>query len=313
MPDVVWPTSREVHAEVGKRITRLLDEHSGPVADIGRRTLAHGTGLLSQQPHSLTTVMVPGACLSAGGDWRAAVWPAAAAELMMAAADVFDDVADADPITGPADSPAVLLTAAAGLLSLAFVAVGRVVEDGASARTAVALTDLLGNEFARAANGQALNLLPAQPDGDALAAYHQAAAKSGPLGSLISRLGARTATDNPVVVDLLGEFGRRLGVRSQLLNDMRDAAPGASQLKADVRAGARTVPLIFTKSTGAPAGLSEAQLAAWEDQERRRIAAGGGLAAALALAEAQRLRAIEALDALENMGCDVAGLRELVG
>jgi geranylgeranyl pyrophosphate synthase len=232
---------------------------------------------------------------------------------MMAAADVFDDVADADRTANSDDHPGVLLTAAAGLLSLAVVAVVRVMEDGAAPRTAVALADMLGTEFARAANGQALNLAPDQPGVDALAAYHQAAAKSGPLGALISRLGARTATDDAMIVDLMGEFGRRLGVRSQLLNDMRDAAPGAAQLKADVRAGARTVPLTFTKSTGAPPGLSELQLTAWEQQERERIAASGGLAAAQALAEAERLRASEALDALEGLGCRVAGLRELLG
>ena len=46
----------------------------------------------------------------------------------------------------------------------------------------------------RIANGQALNLVPGTGQGDALSAYGQAAATSGPLGSLIARLGERTAT-----------------------------------------------------------------------------------------------------------------------
>ena len=96
MPDQ-WPTSAEVHLAVGERLARLLDEHGGPVAEVGRRTLSGAHGLFSDRPHSLTTVLVPGACIAAGGTWRAAIWPAAAAELMMAAADLFDDVADADP------------------------------------------------------------------------------------------------------------------------------------------------------------------------------------------------------------------------
>jgi geranylgeranyl pyrophosphate synthase len=175
----------------------------------------------------------------------------------------------------------------------------------------VALADLLGAEFARAANGQAISLQPLLT-ADALTAYRQAAAKSGPLGSLIARLGARTATDDPQIVSLLGQFGRRLAVRSQLLNDARDVAPGATQLKADVRAGARTVPLVFAGSRGAPRGLSESELAAWEEQERARIAAGGGLAAAQALAEAERLGALEALEALERLGCPISGLRQMV-
>jgi geranylgeranyl pyrophosphate synthase len=311
MPDQ-WPTSAEVHLAVRERLSRLLDEHGGPVAEVGRTALGAAHGPLSNQPHSLTTVLVPGACIAAGGSWRVAIWPAAAAELLMAAADVFDDVADADPGTAAGHSPGVLLTAAAGLLSLASVAVVRVVDDGASPRTGVALAHLLGTEFARAANGQAANLAPNQPPVDALSAYLQAAAKSGPLGSLIARLGALTATSDLRIVEMLGEFGRRLAVHSQLVNDARDAAPDAPQHKADVRAGARTVPLAFTGSRGAPAGLSEADLHAWEEAERARIQAAGGLAAARGLAEAERLHALEILDNLAATGRPVAGLRTLI-
>jgi hypothetical protein len=42
------------------------------------------------------------------------------------------------------------------------------------------------------------------------------------------------------------------------------------------------------------------------------VAAGGGLIAAQALAEAERLRAMQALDELELLGRPVAGLRALV-
>jgi geranylgeranyl pyrophosphate synthase len=311
MPDQ-WPTSAEVHLAVGERLARLLDEHGGAVGEVGRRTLSAAHGLFSDEPHSLTTVLVPGACIAAGGSWRAAIWPAAAAELMMAAADLFDDVADADPGAPANDSPGVVLTAAAGLLSLASVAVVRVVNDGATAQTALALTELLGSEFARAANGQATNLVPSHEPIDALTAYWQAAAKSGPLGSLIARLGARTGTDDRRIVDVLGEFGRRLAVHSQLVNDARDAAPDAPHHKADVRAGAYTVPLAFTGSRGAPAGLGQAELGEWEQAERGRIQVAGGLAAALALAEAERLRADSLLDTLEGMGRPVGGLRALI-
>jgi geranylgeranyl pyrophosphate synthase len=308
----VWPSSREVNAAVAGRIALLLDEHGGLVADLARRTMRAGSGVLSEQAHSPVSVLVAGACLSAGGDWRTALWPAAGAECMMAAADLLDDVADAAQESLLAETPGIVLTAAAGILSLASVAIARVVDDGGSPTTAVALAQLFGADFARAANGQATNLQANHTAVDALAAYRQAAAKSGPLGALIARLGARTATDSAELVELLGEFGRRFGVRSQLLNDARDAAPGAARIKADVRAGARTVPLAFANSTGAPDGLRDAELATWEVQERGRVAAGGGLTAAHALAEAERLGAVRALDALDRLGCPVAGLRALI-
>jgi geranylgeranyl pyrophosphate synthase len=308
MPDA-WPKSAEVHAAVAERVSRLLDEQGGLLAEVGRRALSVGSRVLADQQHSVITVLVPGTCLAAGGNWRSAIWPTVGAECMMAAADLFDDVADADP-GRETDNAAVLLTVAAGLLGLAGAAIARVVDDGVSPTTAVALAHLFGTEFAAAANGQAINLQAQRPI-DALTAYRQAAAKSGPLGSLMARLGARTATDDLEIVGLLAQFGRHLGVREQLLNDARDAAPEPHSIKADVRSGARTVPLVFAGSTGAPPGLSGADLATWELQERARIAAGGGLMAAAALAEAERLGAIQALDRLEQRGCPVAGLHSL--
>ena len=86
MPEVAWPSSRAVHTAVAERIRRLLDEHGGLVADFGRRTMSVGHGVLSDHPHSFTAVLIPGACLAAGADWHAAMWPTAAAECMMAAA-----------------------------------------------------------------------------------------------------------------------------------------------------------------------------------------------------------------------------------
>jgi geranylgeranyl pyrophosphate synthase len=311
MPEPDWPSSSEVHAAVRARLLILLNEVGGPVADVSRLAFSTKHGLLSDHPHSLTTVLVVGACLCAGASWQAALWPAVGAECMMASADLFDDAADAD--ADQLYSAAVLLTGAAGLLSLASVAVVRVQEDGASPRTATAIVELLGAGFARAANGQAANLQrSSECQTDAVSAFRQAGAKSGPLGELIARLGARTATDDALVIQLLGDFGKRLAVRSQLLNDARDAAPDAAELKSDVRVGANTVPLAFSRSAGAPAGLSAQGVRAWERDERHRIAAAGGLAAAYALAEAERLHAIEILDRLESLARPASGLRRLV-
>src|SRR3979411_2918525 len=122
MSEPDWPSSNEVHAAVRNRLELLLEEQGGLVAHYARRTMSQGSGVLSPRPHSTRTVLVPGACVCAGGDWRAALWPAASAECLMAAADLFDDVADADPGSLVSTSPGVALTAAAGLLSLAGVA-----------------------------------------------------------------------------------------------------------------------------------------------------------------------------------------------
>jgi hypothetical protein len=147
---------------------------------------------------------------------------------------------------------------------------------------------------------------------DAVAAYTQSVGKSGPLGELIAWVGARTATSDAALVDLYARLGWCLAARSQLLNDARDAAPGGSTSKSDVRGGAPTVPLVFAGSRGAPPDLSGVALERWEADERRRVASVGGMAAAIALAEAERLRANAALDALAQLGRPVQGLRALL-
>lgn len=230
----------------------------------------------------------------------------------MAAADVFDDIADAEAIAlyqrfgqGP------VLMGAAGLLTLASDMVLRSADDGLPERTVIALGQLLSIELAHAADGQARSLAPVGPT-DAVGAYRLSAAKSGPLGSLATRLGARTASDDPELLRLYGLYGWHLAVYSQLLNDARDAAPDGSRQKRDVRDGRRTVPLVFVGSSGAPPHLRDDALVEWEDRERRRVADEGGLLAAVALAQAERLRAAEVLDALAQIGKPAPLLRRLL-
>jgi hypothetical protein len=109
-----------------------------------------------------------------------------------------------------------------------------------------------------------------------------------------------------------GSFGWHLAVYSQLLNDARDAAPSGSVHKRDVREGRQTVPLVFTGSSGAPAHLQGRAVLEWEERERQRVVAEGGVLAAVALAHAERLRAGEVLDTLARIGRPVQVLRRLL-
>lgn len=310
---VRWPESREIHRAVGEKLTSLLDRQGGLVAEIGQATLAEDRGILGPKPHSVISVLVVGACIAAGGRWRAATWPAAAAECALAAADLLDDVADGEiPARQVAYSGGVILTAAAGLLALAHEAVLCTAEDGLSPERVTRMGRVFAAEFARAAEGQARSLHGPRVAGDVAAALDLAACKSGPLGSLAARVGARCATDDQEVEQLLGVFGSHLAVANQLTNDARDASPEGSPTKRDVREGRPTVPLVFAQSSGAPLALSADSLEAWEIRERSRVVRSGGVATALALAEAQRLYAAQALDELASRGSPVEGLRRLL-
>jgi geranylgeranyl pyrophosphate synthase len=290
----------------------VLVEIDDRLAEIALTIMSTEGRILSAEPRPQSSFLVVAACVSAGGSWQQALWPAVAMDWAMAAADVFDDIADGEAAAlSERFGPGGVLIGAAGMLALAGGIVLRGVDAGVGARMVVDLGRLLSDELARAADGQARSLA-ARAVPDAVDAYEVAAAKSGPLGSLAARLGARVATDEPELLRLYGSFGWHLAVYSQLLNDARDAAPGGSLHKRDVREGRQTVPLVFTGSGGAPAQLEGQALLAWEEHERQRVAAEGGVLTALALAQAERLRADEVLDALARIGRPVQVLRQLL-
>jgi geranylgeranyl pyrophosphate synthase len=231
----------------------------------------------------------------------------------MAAADVFDDIADGEAVAlAQKFGSGGVVMGAAGLLAFASGIVLRAIDDGVPERTVVDLGRLLSEDLVHAADGQGRSL-SAPTSTDAVDAYRLAAAKSGPLGSLAARLGARIATDDPDLLHAYATYGWHLAVFSQLLNDARDAAPSGSTQKQDVRAGSRTVPLVFAGSSGAPPGLRDETLLEWEQRERQRVAVEGGVLAAIALAQAERLRGLAVLDSLAAIGRPVEALRQLIG
>jgi geranylgeranyl pyrophosphate synthase len=305
-----WPPNAALCAAVAERIETVLRETGDRLGSIVRAIMSSEDRVLSRDPRPHSSLVVTTACVSAGGTWQSALWPAVAMECAMAAADVFDDIADGEaaPLAKEFGSGAVLM-GAAGLLALAAGIMLRGADEGVPERTTVDLGRILSQELVDAANGQARSLTAATLV-DATDAYELAAAKSGPLGSLAARLGARTASDDADLVHAYGTYGWHLAVFSQLLNDARDAAPTGSTQKRDVRAGSRTVPLVYVRSAGAPPKLHGRALQEWELSERQRVAAEGGILAAVALAHAERSRGLAVLDSLAALGRPVEALRQ---
>jgi geranylgeranyl pyrophosphate synthase len=311
------PRNDDVYHEVGRRIVRLIDGAGDTIGEVGRHALSRDGHVLAESPTSVWPIIVARVCRAAGGCWQRAIWPAAAMECAMAAADLFDDLADGENIDLlERFSGGEVLTVAAGLLALAGDAALRATEDGVPEAIAVQLGQALGKYLAQAADGQAKGLKAklqvGTGDEAVVAAYRLAALKSGPLGSLVATLGALAAEASPAALEQYTIFGWHTGVASQLINDGFDAMPDRPLHKRDVRAGTRTVPLVFAESNGAPAGLDAQALADWEEAERRRVAEAGGIIVAELLAKADWLRAEAALDRLAELGHEVAALRELL-
>lgn len=313
-PGFSVPTRAEIYRCSADRLEEVVGDLGPVTQELARELLASERHLLAVQPATLWPIVVARAGASAGGDWHRAIWPAVALELAMTAADLCDDLADGEEteIIGRFGRGAVL-TAAIGLISLAGSTVLRANEDGCEEAVTHRLGALLGTNIAAAVDGQLRSLRPGRLVRDVTNAYEIAAAKSGPLGDLAARLGAMTATTDERCLALYGEFGWHLAVSAQLVNDAADVMPNRPLKKHDVLNGCPTVPLTFAGSWGAPAGLDQDCLIAWETTERRRIAAEGGVLVAEVLAVADRLRAEQALRALADLGHETAGLRELLG
>jgi geranylgeranyl pyrophosphate synthase len=308
-----WPDNTALCSAVASRVDSVLGQTGDNLARIIRLVMSSEHRALSPEPRPHSAIVVTAACVSAGGRWQHALWPAVAMEYAMSAADVFDDIADGEAAELREQiGTGALLIGAAGMLALAPGLVLRATEDGLPERTVIDLDRMLSEDLVHAADGQAGSLWAAQST-DPVEAYELAAAKSGPLGSLAAKLGARTASEDPDLLAAYATCGWHLAVFSQLLNDAHDAAPGGSKEKGDVRIGSRTVPLVFAGSSGAPAELEGAALQAWEDRERQRILTEGGVLAAVALAQAERVRGLTVLDSLAERGRPVQALRQLFG
>ena len=299
--------------EIATRVETLIRGAGRTLENVARAALGQEGGILSSRPTAIWADLLTRACVAAGGRPTDARWAATGVEITMAAADIFDDVADGEPSEALRRyGPGALLTTAAGLLSLGTEAMLRSVEDGVSEHRANLLARVLARGFAAATDGQTASLLATGQVRDVGEAYRLAAGKSGPLGEIDFRVGAMVASTDADVINSFGIFGWHFAVYSQLLNDGRDVLPDGPTRKLDVRVGASTVPLVFAGSTGAPAGLDDAALQAWEQAERRRVAEVGGLITTELLANAERQHAAEALDALTTRGLRVDALRELL-
>jgi len=316
-PQVGWsvgcPEDGEAYRACVERLDRLLGEPGPLISEIARFILAGDGHLLSGEPATLWPIVVIRSCASAGGDWHAALWPAVALECAMTAADVFDDLADGESTDAIQHfGSGAVLTTALGLMTLASSAVLRATDDGVPEQVAIRLGRLLGDGIAAAADGQARGLVARLSSTSVVDAYQLSASKSGPLGELATRLGAMVATADSESVNGYARFGWHLGVYCQLINDALDVLPDRPMKKRDVRDGSPTVPIVFTGSSGAPTRVDNDDLVAWELAERRRIADEGGVAVAEVLAIAERIRAEEALDALDRAGHRTDELRKLL-
>jgi heptaprenyl diphosphate synthase len=154
-------------------------------------------------------------------------------------------------------------------------------------------TRVLARAIARLVQGQIREVRGPGRDEDPVEHYLAVLAdKTGALIAAACRLGGRLAGAPPTVVEALTEYGERIGRAFQLGDDLLDitgeAAVAGKAPGGDLRAGVRTLPVLFLLRRGGP---DAARLAAVLDGDHDDGAIGEALAllrASPALTEARR-------------------------
>ncbi len=138
---------------------------------------------------------------------------------------------------------------------------------------------LQAQTFERLCLGQLHETVGPEPGDDPMAHYLQVLAdKTGALISTAARMGVMFSNAPAEYADPVTEYGERIGVAFQLIDDVIDLSPKAAQTGklagTDLRAGVTTMPLLLLRERAAAGDSEAAHLCARIDAGVQRIDAG---------------------------------------
>lgn len=212
-------------------------------------------GRAAARPWALLPLIV---CEGISGHFEPALPAAAAIQLFKSAAEVFDDVEDADSSQSLAAiyGGAAATNAATALLVLAEKAIARLRYRGVPDATIVRIVDTVNAYYTAACAGQYLDLIPdvAVPSEDSY--VYMVTMKSSSHVECACHIGALVAGADDPTVEAYAAFGRSLGVAVQISNDVQGTESGT-----DVARRKITLPVIYALSN--TDGQEASQLSAW--------------------------------------------------
>lgn len=241
-----------------------------------------------------------------GGASEPSVIAAAAVELMVAAADVADDIVDAEWDSALANQGRAL-NASFALLLLAQRCAARLHEH-VGPGCAGKIQKMLIDGGLAACTGQDLDLLFEQSATvDEEQAHEMTRRKSGSIVALACQVGAALATDDPDVLAAASAFGSNLGTAAQLLNDLAGIDPMHFQPGTDLQRRKKTLPIAYGLRCAREEGITG--ILAWYEQPHqqgdsgewelaKRLSELGALDYTWIVADTHRREALAALDRL---------------
>ncbi|MEK7281568.1 MAG: polyprenyl synthetase family protein [Chloroflexota bacterium] len=305
-----------------KRLSELIEEHGRDTVlrDSMLGVLARPGFPLHPQAPCRAGVLTLNVYQSIRGSLNPVAFQAAAAvELHMVAAYLFDHVADHQVEAAQGLSEAEELALAIAFMSCGAAAACQAVLEAGLGDSGLKMLLRLHQNCLQSCGGQ---FLDARMEKQGLTATTEEALKmtslkGGALGRLAAEFGAGIATDDPLTVSLCGEMGFNLFTYLQLIDDLRDACPEQS-LSLDLLNHKKTVPLAFFCNSFYNSILSEpfeVKGESWGDAGadlKGKFAASGAPAFSALVAEAFLNRAKGNLQQLSDLVGSVENLERFI-
>ena len=182
-------------------------------------------------------------CEAISGNYKRAMPAAAAIQLFKAAAEVFDDIEDADSsdsLFAKYGLPIAVNTATL-LLILAEKAITRLKKTGVADGMIVSIMDKINSYYIQACTGQHLDIYLSPSMKISEDTYLRVAAmKSASQVECACYIGALLSMANQNLINLLSSFGHNLGMASQIANDVQGILQGKDIIKRRI-----TLPMIY--------------------------------------------------------------------
>ena len=220
----------------------------------------------ADRPWALLPLII---CEGICGHLESALPAAASIHLFKIAAEVFDDVEDADSSRSLAAvyGSAAATNAGTALLLLAEKAIARLRYRGVPDAAIVRILDVVNTHYTGACAGQHLDLVPDVGVLSEESYLSMVTMKSSSHVECACRIGALVAGADDATVEAYSTFGRSLGVAVQISNDVQGIESGTDVAKRKI-----TLPVIYALSN--TDGPEVSRLSAWYRTRESKLEPG---------------------------------------
>jgi len=258
-------------------------------------------------------------CEAISGNCQHAIPAAAALQLLKAAAEIFDDIEDADSSEALSSryGSAIAVNVATTLLILSEKSIARLKAKGVEDAIVIRVIDAVSSYYTIACTGQHLDLSTGPETEISEDNYMNITGmKSASTIECSCYIGALLATENQQLIDRFAAFGRNLGISSQIANDIQGIVRGNDIPKRHI-----SLPVIYALTQTDSETHNQFRLAFCDPAEpafdnaqiRNLLFSTGAIHYALVKMEYYKQTALNYLLEVEQLGADIKRLKLFLG